>query len=228
MRSQVLWEDPGLPEKNGIQNSVQDLDFSRDGEALVVAVANLVLIYDTKTGDLISRLRGHKDTVYSVAFVRDGTRFASGGADKTIKIWDTRSNNLIQHYEAHTASVNSVSFHPSGNYLISSSADNTLKVWDLREGHLMYTLQGHAAAANSSVFSPNGDFFASAADDAIVMVWRTNFDRVSPGSVANAPEAPVETENRAPVAPRPKTAPAKTRVAAVKKSRRPSSGRPLS
>ena len=87
----------------------------------------------------------------------------------------------------------------------------------------MYTLQGHAAAANSAVFSPNGDFFASAADDAIVMVWRTNFDRVSPGSVT---EAPVETENRAPVEERPKTAPAKSRSTAFKKSRRPSSGRP--
>ena len=54
---------------------------------MVVAVANLVLIYDAKEGDLLHRLRGHKDTVYSVAFVRDGTRFASGGADKTVIIW---------------------------------------------------------------------------------------------------------------------------------------------
>ena len=60
MRSTINWEDPGLPERDGVQNSVQDLDFSRDGEILVVAVANLVLIYDAKEGDLLHRLRGHK------------------------------------------------------------------------------------------------------------------------------------------------------------------------
>ena len=30
---------------------------------------------------------GHKDEVYCVAYSRDGKRFASGGADKTIIIW---------------------------------------------------------------------------------------------------------------------------------------------
>ena len=95
MRSTVNWEDPGLPERDGVQNSVQDLDFSRDGEILVVAVANLVLIYDAKEGDLLHRLRGHKDTVYSVAFVRDGTRFASGGADKTVIIWTRKVGGCV-------------------------------------------------------------------------------------------------------------------------------------
>ena len=122
MRSQVLWEDPGLPEKNGIQNSVQDLDFSRDGEALVVAVANLVLIYDTKTGDLISRLRGHKDTVYSVAFVRDGTRFASGGADKTVIIWTRKGDGILKYQ--HGDSIQKVCYNPSTDQLASCTAQD--------------------------------------------------------------------------------------------------------
>jgi WD40 repeat protein len=31
--------------------------------------------------------QGHKDTVFTVSYSRDGKRFASGGADKTIIIW---------------------------------------------------------------------------------------------------------------------------------------------
>ena len=81
-------------ERDGVQNSVQDLDFSSDGKVLVVAVANLVLIYDAKEDDLLHRLRGHKDTVYTVAFVRDGSRFASGGADKTVIIWTRKVRRL--------------------------------------------------------------------------------------------------------------------------------------
>lgn len=36
---------------------------------------------------LRSCMQGHKDTVYSVSYSRDGKRFASGGADHTIIIW---------------------------------------------------------------------------------------------------------------------------------------------
>ena len=35
---------------------------------------------------------GHKDAVYCVAYSRDGKRFASGGADKTIIIWTHKVN----------------------------------------------------------------------------------------------------------------------------------------
>lgn len=35
-------------------------------------------------------LQGHRDYVYAVAYSRDGKRFASGGADKTIIIWTSK------------------------------------------------------------------------------------------------------------------------------------------
>ena len=58
MRSLVQWEDPGLPEKDGVKSTVYELDFSRDGNLLVVACKNLVLVYDIKEGDLMHRLKG--------------------------------------------------------------------------------------------------------------------------------------------------------------------------
>jgi WD40 repeat protein len=60
MRSLVQWEDPGLPEKDGVKSTVYELDFSRDGNLLVVACKNFVLVYDIKEGDLLHRLKGHK------------------------------------------------------------------------------------------------------------------------------------------------------------------------
>jgi intraflagellar transport protein 122 len=73
-------------------------------------VGNRILVYD-ETGDLLhslkvsssslslsrlasltlrSMLQGHRDYVYAVAYSRDGKRFASGGADKTIIIWTSK------------------------------------------------------------------------------------------------------------------------------------------
>ena len=56
-----------------------------DGSHMVVAIGNRVLVYDAADGDIIHQLKGHKNTVYCVAYSSDGKRFASGGApDPTV------------------------------------------------------------------------------------------------------------------------------------------------
>jgi eukaryotic-like serine/threonine-protein kinase len=47
---------------------------------------------------LIVTLRGHEGYVHAMAFSRDGSRLASGGADHTVRVWDTEqvsSNRLV-------------------------------------------------------------------------------------------------------------------------------------
>jgi len=126
MRPVVQWEDPGLPEKDGVKATVYEMDFSRDGELLVVACANLVLVYDTKDGDLVHRLKGHKDTAYSVGFIRDGTRFASGGADKTVIIWSRKGEGVLKY--THNDSIQKVSYNQATDQLVSCTA-NDFGLW---------------------------------------------------------------------------------------------------
>lgn len=40
---------------------------------------------------------GHKDTVYCVAFSKDGKRFASGGADKNVIIWTSSMEAILKY-----------------------------------------------------------------------------------------------------------------------------------
>lgn len=42
-------------------------------------------------------LEGHKDTVYCVAFSKDGKRFASGGADKNVIIWTSSMDAILKY-----------------------------------------------------------------------------------------------------------------------------------
>jgi len=67
--------------------SIWDLCFSPDGSRLVVAAGNKVHVYESAVGNLLKSLKGHKDTVYCVAYAKDGKRFASGSADKCVIIW---------------------------------------------------------------------------------------------------------------------------------------------
>ena len=45
-------------------------------------------ILDVNTSQLVERLRGHGDSVYSVAFTPDGKELVSGSLDTTLKYWD--------------------------------------------------------------------------------------------------------------------------------------------
>uniref|UniRef100_A0A8D2QBA8 IFT122 first beta-propeller domain-containing protein n=1 Tax=Zonotrichia albicollis TaxID=44394 RepID=A0A8D2QBA8_ZONAL len=51
---------------------IYDLAFKPDGTQLIIAAGNRLLVYDTSDGTLIQPLKGHKDTVYCVAYAKDG------------------------------------------------------------------------------------------------------------------------------------------------------------
>lgn len=119
MKPEVIWSDQ-IPEREGSRNAINDLCFSPDGAHLVVAVGSRVLVYDSKEGDLLHSLRGHKDTVYTVDYSRDGTRFASGGADKTVIVWTRKAEGILKY--THTDSVQRVVYNPCETILASCTS----------------------------------------------------------------------------------------------------------
>jgi intraflagellar transport protein 122 len=144
----VQWEDPGLPEKDGNKSTVYEVDFSSDGELLVVACANLVLVYEVKKGDLLHRLKGHKDNVYSVSFIKDGTRFASGGADKTVIIWNNKGDGVLKYM--HNDSIQKVSYNQATDQLVSCTA-NDFGLWS-KEQKAVSKLKVTSLTCSSSCF----------------------------------------------------------------------------
>lgn len=64
---------------------------------MVAASGNRVLVYSAKDGTLISSLKGHKDTVYCVAYSKDGSQFASGSADKCVILWTDALDGKLKY-----------------------------------------------------------------------------------------------------------------------------------
>uniref|UniRef100_A0A671RXG8 Intraflagellar transport protein 122 homolog n=1 Tax=Sinocyclocheilus anshuiensis TaxID=1608454 RepID=A0A671RXG8_9TELE len=100
--------------------SIYDLAFRPDGSQLIVAAGNRVLVYDTADGTLIQPLKGHKDTVYCVAYAKDGKRFASGSADKSIIIWTSKLEGILKY--THNDSIQCVAYNPVTHQLASCSS----------------------------------------------------------------------------------------------------------
>lgn len=48
----------------------------------------IVRIWDVATGNLVERLHGHHDSVYTIAFTPNGRSLVSGSLDRTLKHWD--------------------------------------------------------------------------------------------------------------------------------------------
>ena len=103
MQSAVVWSDQ-VPNRNDRDRAVWDICFNPDGTQMIVAVTNRVLVYDAVDADLLQSLRGHKGTVFTVAYSSNGKFFASGGADNTIIIWNSDAEGQLKCV-AHTQSL---------------------------------------------------------------------------------------------------------------------------
>ncbi|XP_034446524.1 intraflagellar transport protein 122 homolog isoform X2 [Hippoglossus hippoglossus] len=98
---------------------VYDLAFKPDGSQIIIAAGLRVLVYDAD-GAIIQPLKGHKDIVYCVAYAKDGKRFASGSADKSIIIWTSKLEGILKY--THNDSIQCVAYNPVTHQLASCSS----------------------------------------------------------------------------------------------------------
>ncbi|XP_061218518.1 intraflagellar transport protein 122 homolog isoform X1 [Neopsephotus bourkii] len=115
MRAALTWRD-------NAEHCIYDLAFKPDGTQLIIAAGNRLLVYDTSDGTLIQPLKGHKGTVYCVAYAKDGKRFASGSADKSVIIWTSKLEGILKY--THNDSIQCVSYNPLTHQLASCSSSD--------------------------------------------------------------------------------------------------------
>lgn len=89
---------------------------------MIVAASERILVYDSNSGTLLETLKGHKDTVNSVACARDGKKFASCSADKTVIIWTNKFEGLLKY--SHSDSVQCLAFNPVSHQLASCAVSD--------------------------------------------------------------------------------------------------------
>jgi WD40 repeat protein len=138
-----------------------------------------VKIWDLVTGRLLRILNGHTKDLWSVEYSPDGTHFASGGMDNTVRLWDGATGEP-RHTLTHSGGVTCLAFSPDSRLVVSGSGDQTVKIWDAESGALFRELHGHVGRSveTSGVvgvsFSPDGKFLAAASRDQTVKIYEVS------------------------------------------------------
>jgi WD40 repeat protein len=112
-------------------------------------------MWNAQTRLLLHTLKGHTDTVTSVAFSVPGDRLASASSDATVRVWDAKTGQSLHTLNGHTDTVNSVAFSGAGDRLASASSDATVRVWDAKTGQPLHTFEDTGFVTNVA-FSSDG------------------------------------------------------------------------
>lgn len=123
-----------------LADRVNAVAFSPDGQMLAVgggipSRGGDISLWNVATGDLIQNwTEVHTDSVLSLTFSNDGTKLASGGADRLARIFNVGTGKQESRYEGHTHHVLGLAFRNDGRFLATAGGDGAVIVWDLEIG----------------------------------------------------------------------------------------------
>ena len=119
-----------------------------------------VRVWKISTGELLHKLHGHNQKVYSVILDVDRNRCISGSMDTMVKIWSLETGQCIHTLEGHTSLVGLLDINHGR--LVSAAADSTLRIWDPEQGICRRILSAHSGAI--TCFQHDNDKVISGSD----------------------------------------------------------------
>ena len=149
---------------SGHHNSVRAI--AAHGDTLISGSYDCtVRVWKISNGDLIHRLQGHTQKVYSVVLDHARNRCISGSMDNLVKVWDLNTGSCLFNLEGHTSLVGLLDL--SHDRLVSAAADSTLRIWDPESGTCKATLSAHTGAI--TCFQHDGQKVISGSDRTLKM-----------------------------------------------------------
>jgi WD40 repeat protein/tRNA A-37 threonylcarbamoyl transferase component Bud32 len=163
-----------------IPTNYNSIAFSCDSSRIALGIRREVRVYDLSSGELISTLRGHRETIGGLAYAPGDRLLASGSQDETIRVWDTATQKLVTILQGHRSAVWSVTFSPDGARLASGGGSGLTKIWNTTTWQEVTAFQRETGRGRvyPVLYSPDGSIFMNGSRDGISSdridwrVWR--------------------------------------------------------
>ena len=108
--------------------------------------------------------------VTCVAVSRDGTQFAAGFKNCSVRVYSTVTGNEIQSFIGHAAGITDVCFVGS-HALCSASHDTNLSLWNMKDGFRIATMTSHKRSVRGCAADAAGKVLVSVSWDTGIRVW---------------------------------------------------------
>lgn len=137
-----------------LTDRVLEMAFSPDGRTLATFTDDGgCLLWNTATGKLNHKLKGHSDAVLSADFSSDGQTLATGGRDQAIMLWNVSTGERKRILRGHQSIVRSVRF-VTDELLLSADVGKQVSLWKTSAAESLRYL--HAPAVGRMAFGGEG------------------------------------------------------------------------
>ena len=146
--------------------------YSPDGSMFAIGYEDgTLMIGPTDRNGEDTKLKGHEDRIWTVAFSPDGKQIASATSHKVL-LWDVGRGEALELCGG-TPPFTDVAFDPRGKYLAWSSRDGSVTVQNLQTSQTQ-SFQAQPDAIWAIAFSRDGALFASSGDEGDIVVRGTD------------------------------------------------------
>jgi WD40 repeat protein len=112
---------------------IRGLKFAPDGKTLAAGAGRTVKVWDLTTGEERATLaKGHRETIFTLAYSPDGRFLATGSKDGSVRFWDLTTGR-DRAFRWKIGEVHALAFAPDGMTAAAGGEHGDIVVWDVDE-----------------------------------------------------------------------------------------------
>jgi WD40 repeat protein/beta-lactamase regulating signal transducer with metallopeptidase domain len=147
----------------GYPCEVKAVAFSSDGRVVLGAGKAGIARWDAASG--ASLVWNDRSDATALAVAPDGSAYASGGPDGTVRMIDAKSGKVLATFEGPGGTVRSVAFSPDGRLVAAGGQGGGVRAWGVTAPHPARAFRAFPMPVVCVRFSPDGRTLAAATTD---------------------------------------------------------------